>query len=95
MRVRHLHKVELGPEVSITDYPAYPDTSVMVRHLAEAVEVEADDLADAFRTLRDPEARLTIEQRDLLMRVINVRTDEPFVGPKLARARERLAGLAN
>lgn len=89
--VRHLREVRLGPEVSITDYPAYPDTSVMVRHLAEAVKVEADDLADAFRTLRDPEARLTIAQRDLLMRVINARTDEPLVGPRLARARELLA----
>ena len=92
--LRHLREVKLGPEVSITDYPAYPDTSVMVRHLAEAADVEADDLADAFRALRDPDAKLTAEQRDLLMAAINCRTDVPFVGPRLAHARERLAAIA-
>ncbi|HUW17421.1 MAG TPA: HK97 family phage prohead protease [Actinomycetes bacterium] len=92
---RHLHEVKLGPEVSVTDYPAYPDTSVMVRHLAEEAGVEADDLAEAFRALRDPEARLTAEQHALLMAAINTRVDEPFVGPRLARARERLLATAH
>ena len=92
--VRHLLEVRLGPEVSITDYPAYPDTSVSVRHLAEVVDVEPDALAEAFRVLRDEEARLTVEQRDLLMAVVNARTDEPFVGSRLARARELLAARA-
>lgn len=92
---RHLHEVRLGPEVSITDYPAYPDTSVAVRHLAEAADLEPDALADAFRALRDPDARLTAEQHELLMTAINARTDTPYVGPKLAHARERLAALAN
>lgn len=91
---RHLHEVKLGPEVSITDYPAYPDTSVAVRHLAEMVDVEPDALAEAFRVLRDPDAKLTAEQRNVLMTAINARTDEPFVGPKLAQARERLAAIA-
>lgn len=89
--VRHLHEVRLGPEVSITDYPAYPDTSVAVRHLAEVTDVEPDALAEAFRVLRDPEAKLTAEQRDLLMAVVATRTDEPFVGPKVAQYRELLA----
>jgi hypothetical protein len=93
--LRHLREVKLGPEVSITDYPAYPDTSVMVRHLAEEAGVEADDLAEAFRVLRDPDAKLTAEQHRLLMTVVNSRTDEPFVGPRLAQARERLAALAH
>lgn len=92
--IRNLREVKLGAEVSITDYPAYPDTSVAVRHLAEVVEVEADALAEAFRVLRDPEAKLTVEQRDLLMAVVNARTDEPLVGPRLARARELLAARA-
>jgi len=91
---RHLLEVRLGPEVSITDYPAYPDTSVSVRHLAEVTEVEPDALAEAFRVLRDPEAKLTAEQHDLLQTVVNACTDEPFVGPKLARARELLVARA-
>ena len=91
---RHLHEVRLGPEVSITDYPAYPDTSVHVRHLAEEADVEPDALAEAFRALRDAEAKLTADQRDLLLRVVNARTDEPFVAPRIARYRELLAARA-
>lgn len=90
-RIRNLHKISLGPEVSITDYPAYPDTSAAVRHLAEEVDADPDALAEAFRVLRDPDARLTLEQRDLLWGAINARTDEPLVGPRIARARELLA----
>jgi len=89
--VRQLREVKLGPEVSITDYPAYPDTSVSVRHLAEDADLDPDDLAEAFRVLRDPEAKLTTEQRDLLMAAINLRADEPFVPPKLAQKREAFA----
>lgn len=90
---RHLLEVRLGPEVSITDYPAYPDTSVSVRHLAEVIDAEPDALAEAFRALRDPEAKLTVEQRDLLQRVINGRTDEPLIGMKLARRYEVLGAM--
>ena len=93
--VRHLREVKLGPEVSITDYPAYPDTSVAVRHLAEVADLDEDDLAAAFRALRDPDARLTVEQRNLLMAAINARVDEPLVGPRLAQARARLAAVAS
>lgn len=93
-RIRHLMVVNLGPEVSITDYPAYPDTSVHVRHLAEEADVEPDALAEAFRVLRDADARLTNEQRDMLFQVINNKVDVPYVGPTLARARERLLALA-
>lgn len=92
---RELIEVALGAEVSIVDFPAYPDTSVAVRHLADAADVPADDLAVAFAVLRDPEARLTAEQRDILYAAIAARTDAPFVGPRLAKARERLAALAS
>lgn len=91
---RELQELALGPEVSVVDYPAYPDTSVYVRHLAEEAGVEPDALEEVFRILRDPDARLTAEQRDLVMAAVNVRVDEPFVGPRLVRARERLAALA-
>ena len=90
---RHLLEVNLGPEVSIVDYPAYPDTSVFVR-MAEEADVEPDALAAVFAALRDPEARLTVEQRDVLMAVVNTKVDEPFIPPKLARLRERLSTVA-
>lgn len=92
--LRTLTEVRLGPEVSVTPFPAYDMTSVAVRHLAEEVDAEPDDLSEAFRVLRDPEARLTVEQRDLLMAVVNARTDTPFVGPKVAAYRELLAARA-
>lgn len=91
---RDLLEVKLGPEVSITDYPAYPDTSVSVRHLAEEAEVDADALALAFRALREPDAKLTNEQRDLLIHTINTRTDIPVLDSKLVSMRERLSAIA-
>lgn len=92
--IRVLSEVRLGPEVSVTPFPAYDLTSAAIRHLADVADVEPDDLAEAFRVLREPDAKLTAEQHGLLMAVINSRTDEPFVGPKFARARELLAARA-
>lgn len=88
---RDLLEVQLGPEVSVVDFPAYPDTSVLVRALADGSDVPIDELAEVIGLLRDPEARLTIEQRDLLMAAISSKVDEPFVGPRLAAKREVLA----
>lgn len=96
--MRHLHEVKLDKEVSITDMPAFPDTVAAVRLLAQEAEVEPDELSDAFGALRDPEARLTPEQRDLLVTVINKHTDAPVIdvsgAQKLAQMRERLERLA-
>jgi Escherichia/Staphylococcus phage prohead protease len=88
--IRHLDKIALGPEVSITDMPAYPDTSVAVRNLADTSEADVTELVEIFRVLEDPDGRLTQEQRAVLFAAINARTDEPFADPKLARMRERL-----
>lgn len=88
---RELLDVAIGSEVSVVDFPAYPDTTVMVRHLAEEAEVPLDDLAAALDVLRDAEGRLTAEQRDLLVAVVNAHTDEPIVGPRMARLQERFA----
>lgn len=88
---RDLLDVALGPEISIVAFPAYPDTTATVRHLAEAAELPVDDLAAAFDALRDPDARLTDEQRDLLMAAINAKTDEPYINPTLARMQAQLA----
>lgn len=80
-------------EVSVvTGFPAYSDTTAAVRHLAEALGLDdPDPLADAFAVLHDPEGRLTDEQRDLLHRAINARTDSRLVGPALSSWREKFA----
>ena len=93
---RELISVQLGAEVSVVDFPAYPDTNVLVRSLAEEANVEPDELAEVFDVLRDPEAKLTPPQRDLLYTVVGTKTEpaDRYVGPKLAKARERLAELA-
>lgn len=91
---RDLLEVALGPEVSIVTFPAYPDTTATVRHLAEAADVPPDELAAAFSVLRDPDARLTAEQRELLMAAVNAKVDEPYISPKLARYLERLSEFA-
>lgn len=91
---RDLLEVALGPEVSIVTFPAYPDTTATVRHLAEAADLPPDDLAAAFQVLRDPDAKLTNSQRDLLFAAVNAKVDEPFISPKIARMRERLTAIA-
>lgn len=95
MAQRDLLEVKLGPEVSVTDYPAYPDTVAMVRHLADEIEADPDELADAFRALRDPETKLTVPQHSLLIQAINAHSDEPIVHPNIARRRELLARIAS
>lgn len=62
---RDLHEVNLGPEVSIVSFPAYPDTSVSVRHL----QVAAVDVDSVLRTLRET-GRVTAEQRAVLLAVL-------------------------
>jgi HK97 family phage prohead protease len=94
---RTIVEAALGPEVSIVTFPAYADTTAAVRALAEAAELPESDLEVAFRKVlsTDPETRLTPAERDLVFRALNAKTDEPFVAPKIARARERLAALAS
>lgn len=87
---RMVHEVRLV-EVSVVDYPAYPATSVVVRDMAEAADIPEDELRDALLVLRDPDGRLTEEQHRTLMRLINTRTDKPFVDPDIALYRERFA----
>lgn len=79
-------EVRLWEVSPVTAWPAYPQTSASVRELAESIEAAPDELAAAFATLRDPEARLTPEQHDILLRAINARYDLPTVPPNLAAA---------
>ena len=81
---RELLDVALGNEVSVVDFPAYPQTEVAVRHLAEEADVPPDALAEAFTVLREPEAKLTPEQRDILYAAIGAKTDTPYT-PSLTK----------
>jgi HK97 family phage prohead protease len=92
---REIVEAQLGPEISVVSFPAYTATSATVRSLAEAADLEPDELAEAFNVLRENEAKLTPEQSKLLYAAISVKTDEPHVPPNLAKARERLAALAS
>lgn len=92
--VRHVKEVRLRREISLVTFPAYAETAATIRALAEEAEVEPDKLAEAFSILRTPEAKLSDEQHDLLMTVINARVDVPYINPKLAQMRERLVALA-
>jgi HK97 family phage prohead protease len=91
--VRHLQEIQLRREISLVTFPGY-DTPTTVREMAEAADVEPDQLAEVFTLLRTPDAKLTNEQRDLLMAAVNTRVDEPYIDPKLASMRERLLALA-
>lgn len=96
--VRRIKELKLDKELSITDMPAYPDTAVYARALAEEIEADPDELAGAFATLRDSESKLTSDQRDLIVAAVNAHTDAPVIEAaviaKQARMRERLERLA-
>lgn len=87
--VRHIHEVRLRREISLVTFPAY-DTVATVRELAEQIEAEPDELAQAMNVLREPEGKLSAEQRDMLFTAINHRVDEPLLHPKVAAMRDRL-----
>jgi len=91
--VHHLHEIQLRREVSLVTFPGY-DTPASVRDLAEQADLEPDKLAEAFNLLRDPEAKLTDEQHQLLQTAIASKVDAPYLNPKLASMRERLLALA-
>lgn len=90
---RELVEVKLWEVSPVTGWPAYTETQAFVRHLAEQIAEDVDELEEAFRVLSDETARLSTEQRDLLLRVINARTDEKLIAPNLARWQSRAAVL--
>jgi HK97 family phage prohead protease len=87
--VRHLHEIQLRREVSLVTFPGYI-TPATVREMAEAADLEPDELAKAFAVLRDPEAKLSDAQHHLLQSAIATKVDAPFLDPKLAQWRERI-----
>lgn len=91
MRLRQVRLLEVSP---VTAWPAYRATTAGVRHLAELVAVEEDELASAFRVLTATDGELTDEQRDLLERAIVARSPQPITTPLLDAARQRLAELS-
>jgi HK97 family phage prohead protease len=91
--VRHLMEIQLRREVSLVTFPGY-DTPASVRELAEGADLEPDKLAEAFNLLRQPDAKLTDEQHQLLQAAIASKVDAPYLDPKLASMRERLLALA-
>lgn len=90
--VRHLLEIQLRREMSLVTFPGY-DTTATVRELAEAADVGPDVLAEAFRVLREPEAKLSDEQHHILQTAIASKVDAPYLDPKLAQMRERLLSL--
>ena len=91
---REVVEAQLGYEISVVTFPAYPDTTAAVRALAELADVEPDELAEAFAVLREQDAKLSSEQAQLLYAAIGTKADAPHIPPSLAKARERLAELA-
>ena len=78
LNTRELLEVRLFEVSAVTGWPAYPATSAAMRHLAEELGEDEKPLDEAARALFSPE-HLTPQQRDLLIRAINARTDVPFV----------------
>lgn len=88
---RTLTEVRLFEVSPITGWPAYPATSASVRHLADLIDAPESETLDALRILGSDEERLTPEQRDLILRLVNAKSDTPLVAASVAAWRERLA----
>jgi Escherichia/Staphylococcus phage prohead protease len=89
---RELVEVKLFEVSPVTGWPAYTDTQAFVRHLAQEAEEEEGPLTEAFRVLMASEARLTEQQRDLIVAAVNAHTDAVYA-PKLAYWRKVLETL--
>jgi len=87
--LRSLLEVRLDKEVSVTEFPAYPDTIATVRALADEADVDPEQLVAALNALK-PEARLTPEQREALVSVINAKSDAPVVDAASAERQARM-----
>ena len=87
---RTLLAVRLYEVSPVTGWPAYTATTASVRHLAEEIGEEEQPLADAVRVLFEQDVKLTPEQRDLLTRAINARTETPLISADLAARLARL-----
>jgi HK97 family phage prohead protease len=77
MAERDLIEARLFEVSDVSGWPAYAATSASVRELAEIVDEDPDELAEAFKLLREPEARLSTSQASLLTKLINARSDRP------------------
>lgn len=93
-KIQRLRQVRLKEVSPVTAWPAYRATTASVRHLAELVEVEEDELATALRILTAVDGELTPEQRDLLTEAIRARSPLPLTTPLRDAAYERLSSLA-
>jgi HK97 family phage prohead protease len=92
MRQREVKLYEVSP---VTAWPAYRATSASVRHLAEIIEVEEDELALAFRALTNADGSLSDEQRDLLTRAVIARSPQPITTPLRDEWLAKLDALAS
>ena len=94
LQVRDVAEVKLYEVSTVSAWPAYPQTSVGVRTLAKAVEVEDAEMRSALAALMDPSSTLTSEQHELLMRAVNARTDTPYIAPDVAGLMARRLRMA-
>lgn len=92
--IRDVDEAKLYEVSTVSGWPAYPQTSVGVRALADSLGVEESVMDSALRALVSPDGELTDEQHEMLMRAITQRTHRPFVPPTVAESRQRMAVLA-
>ena len=73
---RELVEVRLFEVSPVTGWPAYVDTSAAVRHLAEVIEAETEDLVDAVRSWLSAEEPLSDSDYKMLFDALNKRRGE-------------------
>ena len=86
--IRDVTEIKLFEVSTVSGWPAYPQTSVGVRALADQLGVEDTTLEAAFRALLDPKGELDEEQHELLMSAITKRTSRPYIRPTVVEAQQ-------
>jgi len=94
-QIRDVSEVKLFEISTVSSWPAYPQTSVGVRALADAVQVEDTVMRSALAALTADSPELTGEQHDLLQRAINACVPTPYVNPQTVEMLARRAALAH
>jgi Escherichia/Staphylococcus phage prohead protease len=90
---RELIEVRLHEVSPVTGWPAYVDTSAAVRHLAEIVDAEANDLAEAVHSWLSADDPLTDADYRMLFDALNKRRGarDLVIPPSILKARAEAA----
>ena len=83
-RIRDINEAKLFEVSTVSSWSAYPQTSVGVRALADAIGVDDNEMRAALVNLTADGGELSPEQRELIERAADSRVAHPHLNPDVA-----------